>query len=121
MIFQAPQNFKKGRYILNRYRPSDALIIIGTLLITILAIISYLNIFKNNSILVNLLFFLIMILPILVVYILFTPLPTYFNVLDFIKSFLNFQQKQKRWKWEGIHQFDDEDIMEVNVQNEQED
>lgn len=121
MIFQVPQNFKRGQYILNRYRKSDAAIIMSTSLFSIISIISYLNIFKNNSVLTNLLIFFILILPVFVIYILFTPLPTYFNVLEYLKTRVYFMRKQKRFKWEGIHQFEEEDYQEALINYEEED
>ncbi len=110
--FSSPKNFKRGKYIFNRYRVSDAIIILATILVSVLSIIFYLNIFQQKNLFLNLFVVLFLLLPIFIIYILFLPMPVYFNTLDYLKAFFIFQRKQKTWKWEGIHQFESEDEYE---------
>lgn len=111
-IFSTPKNFKRGKYIFNRFRVSDAAIILVTIILSILSIILYLNLFQQQNMLLNLIVVIVLLLPILIVYILFLPLPVYFNVLDYLKVFFAFYKKQKIWKWEGVYQFESKDEYE---------
>ncbi|MEG1065928.1 MAG: hypothetical protein RSD85_00095 [Erysipelotrichaceae bacterium] len=108
MIFNSPKNFKRGQYILGRYRKTDIIILISTTIISILAIVSFLSAFKL-SLIVNALIVLILLLPMVTVYILFMPLPIYLNVLELLKAYLFYSSKQKRFKWEGIYISDNEE------------
>lgn len=117
LIFNSPKNFKRGKYILNRFRLSDLLFIVGITVLSVILIVAYLNTFHNN-IMLNLIVVLILMIPMLTIYLLFLPMPVFFNVLEFIKTFLFYQSKQKKWKWEGIHQFE-EGIEEDETQGQE--
>lgn len=106
LIFKTSKNFKRGLFIMNRYRPSDMVIILSTIAFSVLSIILYLNLVDESETLIKLIIVGLLLLPVLAVYLLFMPMPTYFNVLDFLKVWVRWQFKQKVWKWEGIHQFD---------------
>lgn len=109
LIFNTSRNFKRGLYIFNRYRKSDMVVIISVVCLCVAAIVIFLNASANIDVLVRLVVVLVFLLPILGVYLLYMPMPTYFNVLDFLKVYVRWIFKQKTWKWEGIHLFDDED------------
>ena len=106
LIFKTSKNFKRGLFIMNRYRLSDLVIILSTVVISILSIILYLNLTNQPEMLIKFMVVVALLLPVLTVYLLFMPMPTYFNILDFLKVWIKWKFKQKLWLWEGIHQFD---------------
>lgn len=116
MIFNAPKNFKRGQYLFGRYRIPDVICLLSITIVSVISVVIFLNIFQSKSILVNLIVVIVFLLPIAVVYILYMPMPTYFNVLEYIKSFVYFHRKQKQFKWEGIHQFNKDDFEEAKYE-----
>lgn len=108
MLFNAPKNFKRGKYILGRFRIIDLAFIIALTVFSIFSVILYLNLFASKEIIMNVIVVMLFLLPLLIAFLLFIPMPVYFNVLEYIKSFFFFQKKQKKFKWEGIHLEDKE-------------
>lgn len=107
LSFNAPKNFKRGKYILGRYRIKDLILIIGLLFISVLSVIVYLNVFSSQNILLNVAVVFVLMIPALIAFVLFIPMPVYFNIFDYISSFFYYQSKQKKWKWEGVHLYED--------------
>ena len=114
LSFNAPKNFKRGKYILGRYRIKDMLIIIGLLLVSVLAVIIYLNSFASLNIILNVVIVSILMIPALIAFVLFIPMPVYFNIFDYIGAFFYYQSKQKKWKWEGVHLYEDYEETDKN-------
>lgn len=113
-IFNSPKNFKRGKYIFNRYRYFDITVILSTIGISIFLLIVFLNYFSDKNIILNLLISALILSPIVIVYLLYLPMPVYFNFLDYIKAFFFYTNKQKKWKWEGIHQFEERTDIDEN-------
>lgn len=112
IVFNSPKNFKRGKYIFGRFRLLDAAVILVVFFTSLSLMILYLNVFQSKNILMNLIMVLIFLIPDLVVYILFMPMPVYLNILEYLNAFKKFHTRQRRFKWEGIHQFDEEDRYE---------
>lgn len=104
IIFNTPKNFKRGKYPFSKYRPSDLIIILSTIAISISLIVAYLNFFSSDSI-TNIIVIAFILLPVMIVYFLYLPMPTYFNLLDFLIEKINFSNRQKTFKWDGIYHF----------------
>lgn len=117
--FNTTKNFKRGQYILNRYRWTDCIAILSTIVFSVAAILVWLNVFASKTAVINIIMIIVLLLPIGIIYLLFMPMPTYFNVLDFLVNAMKWLMKKKVYKWEGIHQFDEEDVITLDVQQEE--
>ena len=99
MIFRTPNNFKMGKYILNKYKlKSFVLLIAAALLCVFLFVVialywpKMLNPFSAIGIL------LIFFIP----YVLLSPIALYFNVATAIEVLFKHLTKTKEYRWEGI-------------------
>ena len=105
MIFTSPKNFKRGMLIGNRYRFVDLLLAIISISVTMLGIIFYLTINKEN---ISYLIIVILSLPAFFAMCLLVKIEPYHNFLTLCQLlFINYKNKQK-WTWEGICRYDEE-------------
>ena len=98
MQFISPKNYKRGMYILNKYRLKDIVIQVVILSICTTGLITYLNVLNGKNLFIIICIVSICILGLL----LFTPMPFYLNLYDWIQAKMHFQLKQKNYKYEGV-------------------
>ena len=110
LVFNTPKNFKRGKYLLSRYRLKDLVIMVAIMLISLAAIIVYLTLFPDQDMQIHLLVVILLLLPIGGVYLLFMSMPVYLNLFEYITAFFFFRRKQKKFKWEGIY-LDEKEVM----------
>ncbi|MFV0380761.1 MAG: hypothetical protein ACK5KR_00780 [Breznakia sp.] len=110
LVFINSKNFKKGQYILNKYRKKDLFFILLIVVISVFLVAVYLNIFIQNNIILDAIIVSLLLLPIGIAFILYLPMPTYFNVLDFLKVTFLWLFKSKKWEWIGIYKGEDKEL-----------
>lgn len=97
MELRTPRNFKSGRYIFSRYRIMDLVIMTTGLFVSLGFSILVLS---NKRI--NIILLLLAILPGLITFIItFNLKQVSFNLLEVIKSYLVYMQKERNLEWEG--------------------
>ena len=100
-MFNSPKNFKRGRFINNRYRVIDLVIaLIGTI-ISLTLILIYLLVFNGRNIFI----IGLITLPAIITLVLITPFSIYHNLLEFLKLYFIFFNSKKRYIWEGIYKY----------------
>lgn len=102
MTFYSPNNFKSGRLIFNRYRKTDLLIFSVALVFSLSAIIISINVLKiyHPAILV------LESIPAGFALFLIQPLNVYHNFLLYGLCIKNYLKRQKKYKWEGIYNYE---------------
>lgn len=100
-MFNSPKNFKRGRFISNRYRVIDLIIAVSGTLVSLAFLLIYLLAFNGR----NFIIIGIISLPALVTFALITPFSIYHNLLEFLKLYLIFYNTKKRYIWEGIYKY----------------
>ncbi len=99
MEFNSPRNFKNGKYIMNRYRIKDLIILVGGVVVSAVLISLYVNLMQSF----NLIILVLLFIPALISILLTFSTPIYHNFYEFIKLFLRSKLNQRNFKWEGYH------------------
>ena len=98
-----PENFKKGKFILNRFRVVDLLIIIlGSLAGVCLLIGSVIIASQIKNLMLAIAGISIALIIIFTVFVLTLNLPYYHNVLGKFICFIRFHTKTHAYKWKGV-------------------
>lgn len=103
MEFYSPKNFKNGRFIMNRFRPLDLVLLIGGWAFSILSSLIYLT--GEHSFHIGILF--ILLVPLLVTTFLVQPFGTYHNFLEYLKLWYQYSIIQRNYKWEGFYKYEE--------------
>lgn len=102
MMFNSPKNFKRGRFISNRYRRIDLVFAgVGTL-ISIVMLLTYLLALEGKSIVV----ICVLMVPAVVTTTLIMPMNVYHNLLEFLKLLIIYNNSRKVYIWEGVYKED---------------
>lgn len=98
-----PENFKKGKYLFNRYKPIDLIILCGSCVLGLFIIISMLFVASEmKNIAVGGASIALGLLIISAGFLLTINVPYYHNVLGKLKCIARFSSKQKKYKWKGV-------------------
>lgn len=105
MEFNTPKNFKRGRLIANKYKVIDIVVTGIANLFSAVTIIAYLILKGKNVFTVFLL-----LIPSLVTITMVTPIYFYHNWYEYCKLYFIYFFQNKKYIWEGIYKYDDEEI-----------
>ena len=101
MRFRVPMNFKKGKYVFSRFRMIDFIILCFAVALASLGLFIWVGYFVSDKAgvwpLFGILFSLVM------VFLAFLPIPTYFNLFIFIKTYFGYHNAVKEYIWEGVN------------------
>ena len=98
MQFVSSKNFKTGRLISSKYRIIDLFLLGGGIIISFMMILFFL-LFLNGT---QWWMVCLMALPAAVCFFLTMPAGIYHNILEFIKVYMKYRIKEKKYYWEGI-------------------
>ncbi|MEG0359922.1 MAG: hypothetical protein RR598_11710 [Anaerorhabdus sp.] len=118
MIFRTPNNFKKGAYVLRKYRVKDIIFMVVSIFASLISMLVYMSYFKT----INIFVLLLLLLPGAISFLFCTPLPIYFNLWERIKFEYRYYRSTKKYYWAGIYQFDEAELHghDVHVEREEE-
>ncbi|MCD7893253.1 MAG: hypothetical protein LUG60_06055 [Erysipelotrichaceae bacterium] len=103
MRFIIPKNFKMGKYLFNKYRTTDLIILIVGCLIGMVIAVSMVMITLNTSIIIFSIIGIIIGFTIAgACIILIANTPYYFNYLEFILTVIDFYTRDRTFIWYGI-------------------
>ncbi len=98
-----PKNFKSGKYLFNRYKPVDLIILCGCSSIGLFIIISMIFVASEmKNFIIAITSIIIGLLIISAGFLLTINIPYYHNVLGKIKCIIRFFTKTKEYKWKGV-------------------
>lgn len=105
MEFTTPKNFKNGKYIMNRFRLSDLLILLGGIAGTVVLFFIVLTLIITMRI--NPFFLFLTLVP-LIISALLTLIPATIkhNTLEVLKIRTAFKKRTKFLIWEGVNHFE---------------
>lgn len=99
-----PENFKKGKYIFNRYKVVDLCILCSSCILGIFIIITFVFLASElKNLIIGIVSTFIGLLIILSGILLTINVPYYHNLLGKIKCIIRFGLKRKKYIWKGIN------------------
>ena len=98
MQFVSSKNFKSGRLINSKYRIIDLLILGGGIIVSFAMILFFLLFLDGTDWLIVCL----MCMPAVLCFFLTMSAGIYHNILEFIKVYVKYRIKNKKYYWEGI-------------------
>lgn len=109
MEFYTPKNFKNGKFLMNRFRKLDLLLLfigLGMTVVLFYSSIISLVIYKY-SVFFGLLFLLFSLLPLgIVILLVFIPTQVKHNLLEVIKIHFLYKKRKKSYYWGGVQHFE---------------
>ncbi len=115
MTFIIPKDFKKGKYILNRYRIKDLIILASGCISGCVTILSMVMMTLNTSkIIYAVIGIIVGILIIGTVFLLTTNVSYYFNLLEYYISIIDFYKNNHEYIWTGFDYTYEEEERKIN-------
>lgn len=105
MTFNCPKNFKQGRLIANRFRWIDIIIAAIGITFSLIAIMTYITVFKGRSAYI----ICALLLPGVLTVVLISPAGIYHNVLEFLIMMIRYLLSDRYYYWGGIYKNDSDD------------
>lgn len=102
MIFASPKNFKSGRLIAGKYTWKDLLLLSSGILLTFILEIVFLINFLGKNKFVALFVAILLLIPALIALILVQPFGIYHNILTYIRIFILYFKRPKKYIWGGL-------------------